>query len=152
MARFPKSTGIRIGSRPNFSMSFRRGNVQPAIWDAVTFLGWGTKRLFQWVSHSASFSGLRVCVCMCVHVCLSFHRWSESEVAQSCLTLCDPMDCSPPGSSVRGILQARILEWVAMPATRGSSWPRGRIQPPALADGFFITSTTWQAQKEIKQL
>ena len=37
-----------------------------------------------------------------------------SEVAQSCLTLCDPMDCSPPGSSVHGILQARILEWVAI--------------------------------------
>ena len=40
---------------------------------------------------------------------------------QSCLTLCDPMDCSPPGSSVHGILQARILEWVAMPSFRGSS-------------------------------
>ena len=40
------------------------------------------------------------------------------------LTLCDPMDCSPPGSSVHGILQARILEWVAMPFFRGSSWPR----------------------------
>ena len=44
-------------------------------------------------------------------------RWqeyteSESEVAQSCLTLCDPMDCSPPGSSAHGILQARILEWL----------------------------------------
>ena len=36
-------------------------------------------------------------------------------VAQSCLTLCDPMDCSPPDSSVHGILQARILEWIAMP-------------------------------------
>ena len=43
---------------------------------------------------------------------------------QSCPTLCDPMDCSPPGSSVRGILQARILEWVAMPSSRGSSQPR----------------------------
>ena len=43
---------------------------------------------------------------------------------QSCLTLCDPMDCSPPGSSVHGILQARILEWVAMPSSRGSSKPR----------------------------
>ena len=40
---------------------------------------------------------------------------------QSCLTLCDPMDCSPPGSSVHGILQARIFEWVAMPFSRGSS-------------------------------
>ena len=38
----------------------------------------------------------------------------ESEVAQSCPTLCDPMDCSPPSSSVRGILQARTLEWVAI--------------------------------------
>ena len=40
------------------------------------------------------------------------------EVAQSCLTLCDPVDCSPPGSSVRGILQARILEWVAIPFSK----------------------------------
>ena len=39
---------------------------------------------------------------------------SESEVAQSCLTLCNPMDCSPPGSSAHGILQARVLEWVAI--------------------------------------
>ena len=46
------------------------------------------------------------------------------KVTQSCLTLCDPMDCSPPGSSVHGILQARILEWVAMPSSRGSSWLR----------------------------
>ena len=46
---------------------------------------------------------------------------SESEVTQSCLTLCDPMDCSPPGSSVHGILQARILEWVALFFFRGSS-------------------------------
>ena len=43
------------------------------------------------------------------------------KVAQSCLTLCDPMDCSLPGSSVHGILQARILEWVAIPFSRGSS-------------------------------
>ena len=45
-------------------------------------------------------------------------------VAQLCPTLCDPMDCSPPCSSVHGILQARILEWVAMPFSRGSSWLR----------------------------
>ena len=51
--------------------------------------------------------------------------WSEeSEVTQSCLTLCDPMGCSPPGSSVHGILQARILEWVAIFYSRRSSWPR----------------------------
>ena len=46
---------------------------------------------------------------------------SESEVAQSCLTLSDPMDCSLPGSSVHGILQARVLEWVAIPFSYGES-------------------------------
>ena len=51
---------------------------------------------------------------------------SESEVAQSCLTLCDPVDCSLPSSSVHGILQARILEWVAISFSRGSSQPRDR--------------------------
>ena len=50
--------------------------------------------------------------------------YSESEVAQLCLTLCDPLDCSPPGSSVHGIFQAGILEWVAISFSRGSSGPR----------------------------
>ena len=45
---------------------------------------------------------------------------------QSCLTFWDPMDYSPPGSSVHGILQERILEWAAMPSSRGSSPPRDR--------------------------
>ena len=49
----------------------------------------------------------------------SLQSESESEVAQSCLTPCDPVDCSPPGSSVHGILQARILEWVAISFSRG---------------------------------
>ena len=47
-------------------------------------------------------------------------------VAQACLTLCDLMDCSPSGFSVHGVLQAGILEWVAIPFSRGSSLPRGR--------------------------
>ena len=46
---------------------------------------------------------------------------SDSVSAQSCLILCDPMDCSPSGSSVPGILQARLLEWVTIPLSRGSS-------------------------------
>ena len=48
----------------------------------------------------------------------------ESEVAQLCPTLCDPMDCRLPGSSVHGIFRARILEWVAISFSRGSSQPR----------------------------
>ena len=50
------------------------------------------------------------------------------QVAESCLTLCDPMDCSPPSSSVHGILQARRVEWVAMPSSGGSSRPRDRTR------------------------
>ena len=54
-----------------------------------------------------------LCVCVC-------------KLLQSCLTLCDPMDCTLPDSSVHGILQARILEWIAMPSSRGSSRLRDR--------------------------
>ena len=66
---------------------------------------------------------------------------------QSCPTLCDPMDCSRPGSSVQGSLQARTLEWVAMSSSRGSSQPRDRIWSPALAGRFFTTSATWEVSK-----
>ena len=57
---------------------------------------------------------------------------SESEVVESCPTLSNPMDCGPPGSSVHGILQARVLEWDAIPFSRGSSQPRDWTQSPAL--------------------
>ena len=52
--------------------------------------------------------------------------WRACVLSQSCPTLWDPMDCSPPGSSVHRILQARILEWAATPSSRGSSWLRDR--------------------------
>ena len=58
-------------------------------------------------------------------------------VAQSCPTLCDPTDCSPPGSSVHGILQAGILKWIAIPFSRGSSQPRDRSQVSCIAGRFF---------------
>ena len=58
---------------------------------------------------------------------MSLHR-VEGEVAQSCLTLCDPVDYNPLGFSIHGILQARILEWVAISFSRGSSRPRDRTQ------------------------
>ena len=60
-----------------------------------------------------------------------------SLVAQSCLTLGNPMDYTPPGSSVHGLLQARILEWVAISSSRGSSQPRDRIQVSHIACRFF---------------
>ena len=58
-------------------------------------------------------------------------------VAQLCLTFCDPMDCSPPGSSVHGISLARILEWVAIPFSRGSSQPRDQTQVSSIANGIL---------------
>ena len=65
------------------------------------------------------------------------HSESESEVAQSCPTLCDPVDCSPPGSSAHGILQARVLEWVAISFSRGSSRPRDQTQVSHIAGRRF---------------
>ena len=57
--------------------------------------------------------------------------------ARSCPTLCDPMDCSPPGSSGHGILQARILEWVAIHFSRGSFQPGDRTRVSCIAGGLF---------------
>ena len=89
-----------------------------------------------------------VCVCVCVHTraCMCMHAHAKS--LQLCLTLCNPMDCNPPGSPVHGILQARIPEWVAIPSYRESSNPgieSASLMSPALAGWFFTTSTTWEA-------
>ena len=58
---------------------------------------------------------------------------------KNCPTLCDPMNCSPPGSSVHGILQARIQEWVAISFFRGSSQTRDRTHVSCIAGGFLST-------------
>ena len=76
-----------------------------------------------------------VCVCVCVY-----------EVAQSCPTLCDPVDCSPPDSSVHGILQARVLEWVAISFSRGSSQPRDWTQVSCITGRCFILWATKEAK------
>ena len=71
-------------------------------------------------------------------------HWNEMKVIQSCPTLCDPMDCSLPASSVHEILQARILEWVAIPFSKGSSWSKDWTWVSCIAGRFF---TIW-ATKE----
>ena len=71
------------------------------------------------------------------------------KVAQPCLTLCDPLDCSLPGSSIRGILQARILKWVAYPFSRGTSCPRNRNRVFCIAGGFFPSWATREAPTKI---
>ena len=70
--------------------------------------------------------------------------WTQVSEWKLCLTLCDPMDCSLPGSSVYGILQARILEWVAVPFSRGSSQLKDQTQVSCIAGGFF---TSWATRK-----
>ena len=67
-------------------------------------------------------------------------------VTQSCPTLCDPMVCSPPGSSVQGISQARTLEWVAMFSSRRSSDPGTEPTSRALAGGFLTTELPGKPQ------
>ena len=63
----------------------------------------------------------------------------KMKATQSRLILCDPMDCSLPGSFVYGILQARILEWVAFPFSRRSSQPRDQTQVSLIAGRFFTS-------------
>ena len=72
----------------------------------------------------------------------------HAKLLQSCPTLCYLMDCSLSGSSVHGILQPTILEWVSLPFSRRSSWPRDLTHAPyvsciALVGGFFTTRATW---------
>ena len=77
------------------------------------------------------------CVCVCVCVCVL--------VAQSCLTHCDPVDCSPAGSSVHAILQARIQKLVAISLSRGSSWPKDWTQISCIAGRFYTIQATREA-------
>ena len=69
-----------------------------------------------------------------------------SLVTQSWPSLCDLMDGSPPGSSGHGILQARMLERVAMPSSRMSSWPKDQTQVCCIAGGFFTSCATREAK------
>ena len=80
---------------------------------------------------------------MCNLICVYILIWHNiCSFTQLCLILCDLIDCSPVGTSVCGIFQARVLEWVVISSSRGSSWPRDWTHTPsalALAAGFFTT-------------
>ena len=88
-----------------------RIKLRPLVLEAQSLSHWTIRQI---PSFSDFFSSWWHYACMC------------AKSLQSCLTLWDPMDCSPPDSSVHGVLQARILEWVAIPSSRGSSQPRDR--------------------------
>ena len=78
-------------------------------------------------------------------------RKKECEVVQSCLTLCDPMDCSLPGSSIHGIFQARILEWIAISFSRRSSQPRDWTQVSHIVGRRFTIWATREVQEEFQE-
>ena len=87
-----------------------------------------------------------------VSTCSFLATWSQSVkvlVPQLCLTLCDPMDCDPPASSVFGITQARILEWVAIPFSRESSQLRDWTQIFCIDRRILYLYTTWKAQPDV---
>ena len=90
-----------------------------------------------------------VCVQVCVRVlCVCARACVCVSVAQRCLTFCSPMDCSPPGSSVHGILQARILDWVAISSCRGASRSKNRTHMSygsCAGRQILYPSTTWKA-------
>ena len=92
-----------------------------SIWDLSTMLCAATMGSFP------SLNGILLCCC-----CLLGHVWLS----------CDPMDCSPPGSSVHGIIQASILEWVATSSSRGSSQPRDRTH---LLHFLHWQADSWEA-------
>ena len=71
------------------------------------------------------------------YACHFMKRQLKVLVTPSRPTLCNPMDCSLPASSVHEVLQARIMEWVTIPFSRGSSWPQGQTQISCIVDGFF---------------
>ena len=92
---------------------------------------------------------LSLSFCMIQFLILNLHLYlCACSVSQSSLTLCDPMDCSLPGSSVRWILQVRILEGIAISSSRGSSWPKDRTHVygvSCISRWILYHWTTWKA-------
>jgi len=88
--------------------------------------------------------------------CTNSHSYkkyeSESEVTQPCPTLCDPLDCSLPGSSVHGIFQAIVLEWIAISFSRGSSQPKAQTRVSRIVDRRFTVWATREVPKKNKKV
>ena len=90
------------------------------------------------------------------NICIEQEYFPTCACMLSCFSLvwlCDPVDCSPPGSSVRGILQARILEWIAMPSSMGSSWPRDWTRTSYIStigrQVLYHWGATWGAHSQL---
>ena len=122
-------------------LTFMGSQVYACLYKHKKYTLYNTQKCWKWVlmrnSVSSHFS----------NSCTGISVWGSRKVsvAQSCPSLYDPMDCSLPGSSVHGVLQARILEWVTIPFSRGSSNPGIKPGSPAPAGRFFMLWATWEA-------
>ena len=133
MFMFLAVPGLSWGTQDLWSSSCHARHFSCSMWDLVLLSGiepWppalGAQSLSHWGTREVPPKVLfEICLC--------------AKSLQSCLTLCDPMDCSPPGSSVHGVLQARILEWVSMPYSRGPSRLRDQTWVSCIAGRFFTT-------------
>ena len=128
----------------SISPSWRKGPSTPLLSNPQINLNFCcplTQNLREKKRYGSFFSRTHAVCSFSVHVCYIASVLSE-------LLRAHPMDWSLSGSSVHGILQARILEWVAIPSSRGSSWPMIEPMPlmsPTLAGRFFTISATWEA-------
>ena len=112
--------------------SFSRASSWPKTWTGVSCIA---SRFFtSWATREAH-KDINKCVLMLV--------------TQSFLTLCDPMDCSPPGFSLHRFLQSKVLEWVAIPFSRGSSQPQDWTQISCIASRFFAV---WASREIIYKI
>ena len=107
--------------------------IQGGILNKIHKANSGRQHKILWSLNKICASVIIVCMCVCVLV------------TQSCPTLCNPMDCTLPGSSVHGILQARILEWAAISFSKGPYWPRDWTLVSLIADRFFTIWATREA-------
>ena len=135
-------------------------DAQPVLWLGPFYFGphvrWATFHITQWMGRSSlPKCGSTVLpkfkqVLQALGFFLSSRKYTKERVSHSVVSdSFDPLDCSPPGSSVHGILQARILQWVAIPFSRGSSQPRDWTQDSCITGRCFIIWTTREAPKEL---
>ena len=101
-------------------------------------------RVYRTIPSKTNDRSLCLTPLVCVFLCVL--------VSQSCSIFCDPMGCSLPGSSVLGILQARIVKWVAIPCSRGSSQHSNQTQFSWIAGTFFTIWATKEAKKKTQKL
>ena len=130
-----------MGSSPRSGRSPGVGNGNPLQYSCLR--NPMDKGAWRATVHSVAKESDMTCVCVCVCVCVL--------VPQSRPTLWDPMDCYLPGTSVSGALQARILEWVALPFSKGSSRSRDQTQVSCIAGRCFTVWATREAHLVTKQ-